>query len=314
MPDVVTFGEVLAALHGRGPLRLGGTMQLTVAGSESNVAIGLARLGHSARWIGRVGNDELGQLALRTLRAESVDVSHSIVDDTAPTGLLLFEQRISDITRVTYYRTGSAGSAITADDVIPHLADATILHATGVTAALSSCAADAVRSSFERARQRDITVSLDVNFRSRLWSASDARQTLRPLLPAVDILFASEDELRLVIDDPAANVDATARRLVDDGIGTVVVKRGEAGATAYSAGARIDMPARRAAVVDVVGAGDAFVAGYLSAALDGLKVAACLDRAVVLGAFAVSAVGDWEALPTRDELHLLDSPSGTTLR
>src|SRR4051794_23708787 len=136
MTGVVTFGEVLAALHGSGPLRLGGTMQLTVAGSESNVAIGLARLGHQVTWIGRVGDDELGRLALRTLRAESVDVSPAIVDDSAPTGLLLFEPRIADITRVTYYRTGSAGSRVTADDVLPHLTDAVeIVHATGVTAA-----------------------------------------------------------------------------------------------------------------------------------------------------------------------------------
>src|SRR5690348_12325592 len=99
---VLTFGETMAALHGAGPLRLGGTMQLSIAGTESNVAIGLARLGHTVRWVGRVGDDELGQPLLRTLRAEGVDVTGAVVDDRAPTGVLFFERRIADVTRVSY--------------------------------------------------------------------------------------------------------------------------------------------------------------------------------------------------------------------
>ncbi|MBO0833880.1 MAG: sugar kinase, partial [Actinobacteria bacterium] len=114
--EVVTFGETMAALRSAGPLRLGGSMALSVAGAESNVAIGLARLGHRVQWIGRVGGDELGALILRTLRAENVDVSGIRVDQRRPTGLVLFEQRLSDVTRVLYYRTGSAGSGLEATD------------------------------------------------------------------------------------------------------------------------------------------------------------------------------------------------------
>jgi 2-dehydro-3-deoxygluconokinase len=315
MTDVLTFGEVMAALHGPGPLRLGGAMQLSVAGSESNVAIGLARLGHQVEWIGRVGDDELGRLALRTMRAENVDISHAVIDNSAPTGLLVFENRIADITRVSYYRSGSAGSMLTADDVVqPLLGDVGMLHVTGVTAALSDACAAAVASTIGVARRQGVPVSLDVNFRTRLWSATAARDTLRPLLPSVDVLFASEDELMLVAADPATDVDTAAAQIVAAGTATVVVKRGAAGATAYSAGGKVNAAARPVPVVDVVGAGDAFVAGYLSGRLDGLDAGDCLERGVVLGAFAVSRVGDWEALPARDELHLLDAPPGMTLR
>jgi 2-dehydro-3-deoxygluconokinase len=101
---------------------------------------------------------------------------------------------------------------------------------------------------------------------------------------------------------------------MDDGLPTVVTKRGAAGATVHSAAGRVSAPARVVPAVDPVGAGDAFVAGYLSGRLDGLDPASCLDRAVVLGAFAVSRTGDWEGLPTRTELGLLDAPSGTTVR
>jgi 2-dehydro-3-deoxygluconokinase len=313
--DVVSFGEAMAALRGQGPLRLGGSMDLSVAGSESNVAIGLARLGHDARWIGRVGADELGQLVVRTLRGEGVDVSTVIVDPERPTGLLLFERRIADTVRVNYYRTGSAGGAITADDVMPALgADPRILHITGVTAALGPDASHAVHAAAEWAHRHDIVVSLDVNYRSRLWTTNAARETLRPLLAHTNILFASAEELHVVSPTPVEDPALAARQLVDSGVATVVVKRGASGATAYTADGAHSIDARRVKVIDVVGAGDAFVAGYLSATLDGLDMTARLSRAATLGAFAVACAGDWEGLPTRAELGLINVDPETTIR
>lgn len=314
MSRVLTFGECLAALHGTGPLRLAGELRLTVAGSESNVAIGLARLGHRAEWIGRVGEDEFGALVLRCLRAEGVDVTHVLPDESGPTGLLVFEHRIADITRVGYYRTGSAGSRLSAQDVLPHIDDdVAILHVTGVTAALGAGPAGAVADAVAQAAAASVTVSLDVNYRARLWSPTDACATLQPLLPRVDVLFGSPDEL-LLVSDTASNLDAAVADLLARGVGTVVAKLGADGSIAYSGDDAVKMAARPVRAVDSVGAGDAFVAGYLSGILDGLDAAARLDRATVLGAFAVSREGDWEALPTRAELHLLDTPPGTTVR
>lgn len=315
MTDVVTFGETMAALRGAGPLRLGGTLRLSIAGSESNVAIGLARLGHRVRWAGRVGADELGELVRRTLRAEGVDTSTVTIDPERPTGLLIFERRVAETVLVSYYRAGSAGGALDPDDVLGALSDGPrVLHLTGITAALGAQPQQAVREAIGRATERGITVSLDVNHRTRLWSAAAARDVLRPLLRSVDVLFASADELPLVATDPAASPDASARQLVAAGVGTVVVKNGASGATAYTPDGRIHVPAKIVHVRDPVGAGDAFVAGYLSAGLDGLDVRASLERAAVLGAFAVAHDGDWEGLPSRAELHLLDAPPGTTLR
>ncbi len=315
MTDVVTFGEAMAALRGIGPLRLGATMQLSIAGSESNVAIGLARLGHTTQWVGRVGNDELGELVRRTLRAEGVDTTAVSIDDQRATGLMLFEQRIADIVRVSYYRAGSAGGAITAADILPSVTpDVRMLHLTGVTAALGPAAADGVGAAARRAHESGVAVSLDVNYRKRLWAPAAARDTLRPFIAHVDVLFASEDELTLVAADPRADPETVAHQLVADGVGAVVIKRGAAGATAYTSDGARTAPARTVHAVDVVGAGDAFVAGYLSATLDGQDVVARLDRGVSLGAFAVAQCGDWEGLPTREELRLLDVAPGATLR
>ncbi len=315
-PEVVTFGETMAALRAHGALRLGGSLGLSVAGAESNVAIGLARLGHRVRWAGRVGADELGALVLRTLRAEGIDTTHAVTDDTGrPTGLLLTEPRLGTLTRVSYYRAGSAGSAVSPADVLPALAPGTrVLHLTGITPALGPSAAEATLAAATTAREAGITVCLDVNYRSRLWTSDRARTVLRPLLAHTDLLIASEDELPLVLERPAADESESARGVLTAGVREVVVKRGARGATAFTADGATDCPARQVDAVDLVGAGDAFVAGYLSGLLDGVDLPARLHRAVTTAAFAVATRGDWEGLPTQDELGLFDQPDGTTIR
>ena len=311
--DVLTLGETMAAFRAATPLRLGGTVGLSVAGAESNVAIGLARLGHSVRWIGVTGADELGELVRRTLRAEGVDLSLARVDPDARTGLILFEARIRDISRVSYYRTGSAGSRLGPQDVAPAFAAPArmprILHVTGITTGLGDRPYAAVREAVNAARAAGALVCLDVNYRHRIWPVDRAAAALRPLLPSVDLLVASDDELSVMSDDPDP---VTALRAV--GVSEVVVKHGERGATSHSAQGSVHRPARTVPVADTVGAGDAFVAGLLSATLDHLDVPGRLERAVATGAFAVATYGDWEGLPTRAELGLLDHAPGTAVR
>ncbi|MDG4861350.1 sugar kinase [Streptomyces sp. T-3] len=315
--SVFTFGETMVALRGSGPLKLGGSMDVSVAGAESNVAIGLARLGHGVRWAGAVGDDEAGELVLRTLRAEGIDVSGASRDGEAPTGLILFEPRLPEVTRVHYYRAGSAGSRIKACAVeAAFLAEPPkVLHLTGITPALGSSALCAARRALRLAREHSALVCLDVNFRSRLWSYEDAASVLREWMPYVDVLIASDDELPLCLPyDAPREVEEQAELLLGLGVGEVVVKLGAEGATVYSGEGSLHGPARAVKAVDAVGAGDAFVAGYLSALLDGAEAAGRLDRAVTTGAFAVASRGDWEGAPTRAELGLLGAESGTVVR
>ncbi len=311
-PDVVTLGETMVSLRTGTPLRLGGTLSMTMAGAESNVAIGLARLGHTVRWCGRVGADEVGAFILRTLRAESVSVDTVVVDASRPTGLMLAERRVADVSRVSYYRAGSAGSALSATEAAASLADAPrILHATGITPALSPSAADAVAVAVRTARGAGTLVSVDVNYRSKLWTPEQARPVLSELVRSADIVIASEDELGLVASGGEA---AVAAELGEAGVSHLVITRGARGATVWHDGASHHAPAVPVAVQDTIGAGDAFTAGYLSGVLDGLSPAGALHRGTVTAAFAVAAVGDWEGLPTRDELSLLDTEAGSTLR
>ena len=312
--DVVTLGETMVSLRATTPLRLGGTLTMTMAGAESNVAIGLARLGHNVRWAGRLGADEVGAYILRTLRAESVAVDTVAIDRHRPTGLMLAERRVADLSRVSYYRAGSAGSALTVADATACLAEAPrILHLTGITPALSGSAAEAVAHAVRLARDAGVLVSVDVNYRSKLWTREAASPVLAELVRSAQVVIASEDEVPLLVTGPTSE-GAAAEQLAATGVGHLVITRGSRGATVWHDGAPHHVPAVVVGVRDTIGAGDALTAGYLSGLLDGLGPAAALHRGTVTAAFAVAAVGDWEGLPTRDELCLLDADAGATLR
>ncbi|MGW0788096.1 sugar kinase [Streptomyces sp. NPDC002911] len=315
--DVLTFGETMLAAQLPGALAVGAQARTTVAGAESNVAIGLARLGHRAVWAGLVGDDEPGRLVLRTLRGEGVDITRAATHATAPTGAMLREQRVADLVRVHYWRSHSAASLLTPADIAPALgAGARILHLTGITCALGPGPLEAVREAAAHAHAQGWTVALDVNHRQRLWTAEEAGGALRPLLPHLTVLIASDDELP-VVTDALTGPDGEERAvdaLLDAGVREVVVKRGGQGAAFHDREARHSLPALRVPVRDTVGAGDAFCAGYLSGLLDGLSPAERLARANTLGAFAVASDGDWEGLPRRDELGLLSAAPGTAIR
>lgn len=321
IPDLLTFGESMVSLRSAGPLSAGGSLGMHVAGAESNVAVGVARLGHRVGWAGVLGADPHGEFILRQLRSEGIAVHHR-EDASRGTGVMFLEQRTADVTRAFYYRAGSAGSTLTRDDVDAAFRDgARVLHLTGITAALSPEARRAVEYAAARAAGEGLEVSLDVNYRGKLWSRDEARAVLTPLARHASILIASDDELGLVASggDCAATADdaetAMADELLGRGVREVVVKRGAAGAGVHTAAGRWETPAVPVTSIDTVGAGDAFTAGYLSALLDGEDVAGRLQRGALAGAFAVSTAGDWEGLPRRGELALLGAtPSGTTQR
>ena len=147
-PFVVTLGETMVALVAEeaGPLRYASRFQRRAAGAESNVAIGLAHLGVSAGWVSRVGDDEFGRYVCATVRGEGVDVSRVELDPERPTGIMIKELRPVGKSRVLYYRSGSAASALSPQTLpTTYLQQARHLHLTGITPALSpSCAAAAL--------------------------------------------------------------------------------------------------------------------------------------------------------------------------
>lgn len=316
-PALVTIGETMGLLTSPeyGSLRSARSLNLGVAGAESNVAIGVRRLGHAATWIGRVGEDELGDLVESTLRGEGLDLQIGR-DPARPTGLMLKSRRTTSITRVGYYRSGSAASAICPDDLpLDLVATARVLHVTGITPALSDSCRKTVARAMEHARAHNTLVSFDVNYRAALWSQEAARPVLGELARRADVLFAGHDEVELLLGPVAERTAAeTVADLAGLGPSESVLKRGAAGAVACVEGRVIEAPAIPVRAVDPVGAGDAFVAGYLAGILDGATPEERLRLATSTGAFAVTVSGDWEGAPTRQELELLARAEGTVVR
>ncbi|WP_336206112.1 sugar kinase [Nonomuraea sp. LPB2021202275-12-8] len=305
MSELVTFGETMALFAARrtGPLRFARDFDLGLGGAESNVAIGVARLGHSARWIGRVGADEFGDLIRSTLAGEGVDV-RAIADPEAPTGLMIKGRRTADHIAVSYYRAGSAGSRLSPGDLDPGLIrGARVLHISAITPALSASCRESVRHAVAEARSAGVTVSLDVNYRRALWTPAEAGAWLRETIGQVDVLFATEAEGRLIAE--AAGPAELAQSLAELGPRHVLIKLGSQGALELSGGRLLRGEPCQVTEVDPVGAGDGFAAGWLADWLAGADAERRLATACAAGAFAVTSQGDWESLPRRDDLRLL---------
>ncbi|WP_198412874.1 MULTISPECIES: sugar kinase [unclassified Cryobacterium] len=303
--DVVTLGETMALIkaNATGSLAHQSALGLSVGGAESNCAIALRRLGTSVTWIGRVGADSLGERVLRELRAEGV-VVHGIIDPIAPTGLMIKERRTADSIKVVYYRSGSAGSRLSPSDVdTVAISSAKILHVTGITAGLSASAADAVDFAVSCAKEAGTLVSFDYNYRSALWAPPAAAAAFRRLTEQADLVFAGDDEAALVVGPGTPRDQASA--LAELGPRHAVIKLGARGSVALIHGEYFEQPAIPVRAVDTVGAGDAFVAGYLSDLLRGVTPEERLLTAATVGAFACTVEGDWEGNPVRDELGLL---------
>lgn len=301
------MGLITQVAHGRP--RNGEAMCLGIGGSESNVAVGVRRLGIPATWIGRLGADPAGELIQRELRAEQVEVM-AIADD-APTGLMVRWRPAAGRGRVDYYRAGSAGSHLRAGD-IPEAAvrNADVLHVTGITLALGADPAGAVNRAVAIARSGETVVSFDLNHRSALWSERAAAPALTAMVRGADVVFAGAAEARIVTG--TADPEAAALALEAMGPSQVLIKLGADGCLARIDGVTREVGGIPVDVVDTVGAGDAFVAGYLAELITGAQPAQRLRTAVAAGALAVTVAGDWEGMPDRRTLALLEAEEPVT--
>ncbi|MGI8870287.1 MAG: sugar kinase [Mycobacteriales bacterium] len=296
--DLITLGEAMVLLLAEPgvPVTEASSFRRLVAGSESNVAIALARLGYRVGFAGRVGADAFGTVVRRAIRGEGVDTSRLRGDDGAPTGVLVRDARPGHATEVLYLRAGSAGSRLAPGDVDDdYVASARILHVTGITPALSTTAADATYRAADAARGAGMVVTLDPNVRRRLGPLEQTLGRIRPLIRRADVVLAGRDEAIALTGTPDA--EAAAHRLLGAGPRLVVIKDGANGSTAYDGTDVLPVPAASAVLVDPVGAGDAYAAGFIDGLLRGTDVAAALHGGTALGALAVGAAGDVEGLP-----------------
>lgn len=322
-PRVLTLGETMALLRteGIGSLAHAHRLALEIGGAESNMAIGLARAGIDVTWVSRVGADALGERVLREIRAEGVDV-RAAVDAAAPTGLMIKAKPTAATTTVQYYRAGSAASRLSPADVPDELlAEASLVHVGGVTTLLSPTAAATVEDVVRRAPETGVTVSFDVNHRPSLAPPGGVREVYTRIAAAADVVFGGTEELALIapegadVQDPEALLRCVADHLEATGPAhpggrEIVAKLGADGAASLIEGRLARHEGFAVPVVDTVGAGDGFVAGYLAARLTGADPAERLLRGNAHGALLCMSPGDWEAAPRPADLARFLAPAG----
>jgi dehydrogluconokinase len=305
--DLITLGEAMALFVAETPGPLEGVQRFAkrTAGAETNVAIGMARLGFQVGWQSRLGHDSMARYLLAAIGAEGVDCAQVSCHADERTGFM-FKGRVDDGSDppIEYHRKGSAASRLGPEHIDPAwIGSARHLHVSGVFPALSQRTLAATRAAMAAARAHGRTIGFDPNLRPALWPSREAmRDTLNELAAQADWVLPGLEEGRLLTghDTP----EAVARFYRQRGAQRVVVKLGAEGAYFDDRDAGCGrVPAFPVAeVVDTVGAGDGFMVGVTSALLDGRSLAEAARRGAWIGARAVQVRGDTEGLPTRAQL------------
>lgn len=305
---VVCLGETMVMMVPAepGPVHLARTWHRAIGGAESNVACHLARLGVSASWVSAVGDDSFGLAVLDAVSGHGVDVSAVRIDPTRPTGLYVKEASPHG-SPVRYYRRGSAASGMGVEMIDRlGLGSVKLVHLSGITAALSDSCLALMRELLRRPRH-GFRISFDLNWRPALWADRDPR-VLRELADMADIVLAGSDEAELVwgTGDPAR------LRALLPGPASLVVKQGAAGATLIEDDVSAFEPALKVEVVEPVGAGDAFAAGFLAASLSGASASVRLRAGHLQAASALLTAEDvGDPLPDDVTARLLHADAQT---
>jgi 2-dehydro-3-deoxygluconokinase len=304
--DLVTLGEVLLRLAIPSPARVETVRQLDVqiGGAEANVAAAAARLGLTTAWVSAVPDNAWGDRVRRELAAHGVDCRYVVRKPDTRLGVYFIEYGVRPRPiRVLYDRNDSAFARLDVAEVDwEPLRQARVVHLSGITPALGR----GPRALLERALQEAAVVSFDVNYRALLWSPAEARWFLAGVLPSVAYLFVGQAEARTIFDlapSPERTLEALARMAPK---AIVTLMRGEEGCLVL-AGGRFFQPSRRypVDVADPVGAGDAYVAGFLWAMLQGRDLQGAVDAGTAVAALKCSTWGDIALVDARDVADLL---------
>ncbi len=337
MKRIVTFGEIMLRLKSPGHERLfqSPLLETSFGGGEANVAVSLTRFGHGAAFISVVSDDPIGDAALAALRAHGVDIT-GVKRATGRTGIYFLETG-SDCrpSTVTYDRSGSAMALAGPEDFDwPAIfTGADWFHVTGITPALSRSAADAALMAVQTARNAGVKVSIDLNYRKKLWNYGALAPDVMGLFAAeADVIIANEEDIQLGLGlrvrsmEHGGRLDGDAYQALAEAlvakypnIGTIAVTLREslsADRNGWSAcllgkeGFRHSRSYKLDDIVDRVGGGDSFAAGLICALLDGLDEAAALEFAVAASALKHTIPGDWN-LVSRSEVNRLVAGDGT---
>ena len=295
--DLFTFGEILALFlaSDTDDVKTARTYDLSAAGAEANVAVAVNRLGLSVSFMSRVGKDELGDVVISELEEEKLLTQYvKRVDEY--TCALIRNRGTTRPVNVTYLRKSSAGSTMCVDDLRESdIRNSRWVHATGITAAISLSAREAVVEALAIARSHSIKTSFDLNIRRKIWSEDQARETLFNIAQNVDVLFGGEDEYEVVFgsEKPEQNLE----KAIAQGNRIAVMTAGPGLVRVLDGNSYFEITPPVVKAVDPVGSGDAFVGGTIAGLLAGISLKEAIVQGSKSGASVASQFGDWAGLP-----------------
>lgn len=304
MLDVITIGDAMIAMCPRekGPIIFCDTFKRKVGGAELNVAIGCARLGLKSGWISRLGNDDFGKYILKTVRGEGIDTSEVEFVSGYATSVYFREVLADGSSRSFYYREKSPTSTMRCEDLNEeYLKEGKVLHITGVFPSISKSNQDIILEYVKMAKHNNLTVSFDPNIRLKMWTREEAKIYIEKLLPDVDILLIGDEEIEILLGE--TTIEDAIKTFHSYGIENVIVKKGAKGAIGSDGENVYEVEAiKPKALVDTVGAGDGFAAGFLTALLKGETLENCVKFANAVGSLSVGVEGDNEGLPYYEDV------------
>jgi 2-dehydro-3-deoxygluconokinase len=323
MYDVVTFGEAMVRLSPTSFHRLeqARSLDLNVGGAELNVAVGVTRFGMKTAWISKLPKNPLGYLIRDRAQEFGVDCSHIIWSDEGRAGIYFLEFGASPRpSSVLYDRSGSAISMVQPGEIDwKRIFDnARHFHCSGITPALSPTAAEVTMEALKAAKEAGCTVSYDLNFRKKLWTPDDAKRIQEPMMADVDILITTEEDTNVVFGIEGKDYEAVAERLAgvfDFSIVAITLRenlsvwRNNWTAIAYHEGKIIKDREYDLEIVDRVGAGDSFSAGFLAAWLRDKDVEKAVRYGNAFAALKHTFPGDFN-WSTEQEVEILLKGAG----
>jgi 2-dehydro-3-deoxygluconokinase len=305
MNQLITIGETMLSLvpKEQTPLRYGPDLGMHIAGAESNTAIGVQKLGHSAAHITRVGDDSFGRYLLRMLRAEGVDTSYVKVDQEYPTGIMFKEFLPGNKTSIQYYRSNSAASHLSTSDIPEEaISQAEIIHLTGITPILSESCRQMIFHILEIAVASHSAISFDPNIRKKLWKNCDYRPLMKEIITKSSYVLIGLDEALALYDTD--NIQRLSKLIFSSGkLQSLAIKNGSGGAWVCNLDRQLFIPPVSCHCIDSVGAGDAFNAGFLAGILEGKPLEVCGTIGAVSGALVTETMGDIEGMVDERDVH-----------
>ena len=302
--DVITIGDAMVAMcpKEKGPILFCNTFERKIGGAELNVAIGCARLGLKSGWISRLGQDDFGKHILKTVRGEGIDTSQIELVEGYQTSVYFREVMANGDSRSFYYREKSPTSTMREESLDEnYFRNSKVLHITGVFPSINDNNKEILLKAVELAKKNNLLISFDPNIRLKMWTKSQAREFINKFLSEVDILLVGDEEISILIDEEDTN--EAIKKFHDMGIDKVVVKRGAKGAIGSDGSNIYDVAAiKPKALIDTVGAGDGFAAGFLSAYLKGDSFEESIEFANAVGSLVVGIEGDNEGLPYYEDV------------